>query len=120
MDMKGLHQVLDELEDMITEGGKVVDYHGCDFFPERFFDIVFVLKTDNTILYDRLAGRGYHGTKLTENVECEIMNVIRDEAMDSYNNDIVHVLPSNSPEDMESNIERIILWIEAWKRDNGA
>lgn len=113
-------KVLDELEDMIAEGGKIVDYHGCDFFPERFFDIVFVLTTNNTILYDRLAARGYQGTKLTENIECEIMNVIRDEAMDSYNNDIVHVLPSNSPEDMESNIERIILWIEAWKRDNGS
>ncbi|XP_064087133.1 adenylate kinase isoenzyme 6-like [Macrobrachium nipponense] len=113
-------KVLDELEDMIAEGGKIVDYHGCDFFPERFFDIVFVLTTNNTILYDRLAARGYQGTKLTENIECEIMNVIRDEAMDSYNDDIVHVLPSNSPEDMESNIERIILWIEAWKRDNGS
>ena len=47
------------------------------------------------------------------------MNVIRDEAMESYKPDIVHVLPSNTPEDMESNIERICLWIEAWKRDNG-
>lgn len=52
-----LFQVLDELEDKIEEGGKILDYHGCDFFPERFFDIVFVLRTDNTLLYDRLAGR---------------------------------------------------------------
>lgn len=50
-------QVLDELEDKIEEGGKIIDYHGCDFFPERFFDIVFVLRTDNTLLYDRLAAR---------------------------------------------------------------
>ena len=52
-----LFQVLDELEDMIAEGSKIVDYHGCDFFPERFFDIVFVLSADNTILYDRLIAR---------------------------------------------------------------
>ena len=50
-------QVLDELEDQIAEGGNIIDYHGCDFFPERFFDIVFVLRTNNTLLYDRLAAR---------------------------------------------------------------
>jgi adenylate kinase len=28
-------QVLDTLEDELAEGGAIVDYHGCDFFPER-------------------------------------------------------------------------------------
>ena len=41
----------------MTTGGVIVDYHGCDFFPERWFDKVFVLRTDNTILYDRLTQR---------------------------------------------------------------
>ena len=53
-------QLLDEIEDQMEEGGKVVDYHGCDFFPQRWFDIVFVLRTDNTRLYDRLAARYLH------------------------------------------------------------
>ena len=30
-----LAQVCDALEDMMAEGGCLVDYHGCDFFPER-------------------------------------------------------------------------------------
>lgn len=30
-----LLQVCDALEDVLTAGGAVVDYHGCDFFPER-------------------------------------------------------------------------------------
>ena len=47
-------QVLDELEDQLSAGGNIVDYHSCEFFPERWFDIVFVLRTDNTILYERL------------------------------------------------------------------
>ena len=47
-------QVVDELEDQMCEGGNIVDYHGCDFFPERWFDIVFVLRTNNTTLYERL------------------------------------------------------------------
>ena len=45
-----LLQVIDELEDRMQEGGVMVEYHGCDFFPERWFDAVFVLRTDNTIL----------------------------------------------------------------------
>lgn len=52
-----LLQVLDELEDQMGQGGNVIDYHGCEFFPERWFDIVFVLRTDNPILYTRLESR---------------------------------------------------------------
>lgn len=54
-------KVLDELEDPsdlnVNAGGKIIEYHGCDFFPERFFQLVVVLSTDNTILWDRLAAR---------------------------------------------------------------
>lgn len=52
-------QVVDELEDKMAEGGVIVDYHGCDLFPERWFDIVFVLRTDNTQLYTRLENRSF-------------------------------------------------------------
>ncbi len=34
-----------------------MDYHGCEFFPERWFDLVIVLQTDNTVLYERLEKR---------------------------------------------------------------
>ena len=50
-------KLCDELEDSMTEGGNIVDYHGCDLFPERWFDLVVVLQTENGILYDRLANR---------------------------------------------------------------
>lgn len=50
-------QVVDELEDVMKGGAVIVDYHSCDFFPQRWFDAVFVLRTDNTILYDRLKQR---------------------------------------------------------------
>lgn len=67
-----------------NRGGCVVDYHGCDFFPERWFDIVVVLRCDNTILYDRLAARGYDGKKIRENIECEIFGSLLEEALESY------------------------------------
>lgn len=41
----------------MEQGGVIVDYHGCDFFPERWFDRVVVLQTDNSVLYDRLSKR---------------------------------------------------------------
>jgi broad-specificity NMP kinase len=38
-------------------GGVVVDFHSVDFFPERWFQLVLVLRCDNTLLYDRLRAR---------------------------------------------------------------
>jgi broad-specificity NMP kinase len=103
-------QVVDALEDQLAAGGVVLDYHSCDFFPERWFDLVVVLTTDNSVLYERLAGRGYSPAKISANVECEIMRVCVDEAADAYAEDIVKVLASNTVEDMEANVE----WVAGW------
>ena len=78
---------------------------------------MLVLRTDNTVLYDRLVRRGYKQAKLTENVECEIMQVVLEEARESYAEEIVHELPSNTVEDMESAVARVRQWLDAWKQD---
>uniref|UniRef100_A0AAX7VVJ6 Adenylate kinase isoenzyme 6 n=1 Tax=Astatotilapia calliptera TaxID=8154 RepID=A0AAX7VVJ6_ASTCA len=111
-------RVVDELDEKMSEGGVIVDYHGCDLFPERWFDIVFVLRTDNTQLYTRLEARGYTGKKLQDNVQCEIFQTIYEEAMEAYSKEIVHQLPSNTPEDMEHNLEQIVHWTEQWMKDH--
>lgn len=111
-------RVIDELEDKMREGGVIVDYHGCDFFPEHWFHIVFVLRTDNSFLYDRLESRGYKGKKLQDNIQCEIFQTLYEEAMLSYRKEIVHQLPSNTPEDLERNLDQIVQWIEQWTKDN--
>ncbi|WAR00216.1 KAD6-like protein [Mya arenaria] len=108
-------QVVDEMENQMTDGGNVVDYHGCDFFPERWFDIIFVLRTDNTVLYNRLEHRGYSGKKLEDNVQCEIFQTILEEARNGYKPELVHELPSNTPEEMEDNLDKIEAWIQQWK-----
>ncbi|XP_065761846.1 adenylate kinase isoenzyme 6 isoform X1 [Muntiacus reevesi] len=113
-------RVVDELENQMSEGGVIVDYHGCDFFPERWFHIVFVLKTDNSILYKRLENRGYNEKKLKDNVQCEIFQVLHEEALASYKEEIVHQLPSNKPEDLEDNINQILKWIEQWVKDHSS
>ncbi|XP_078531429.1 adenylate kinase isoenzyme 6 [Lissotriton helveticus] len=111
-------RVIDELEDRMSRGGMIVDYHGCDFFPERWFQIVFVLRTDNTLLYERLETRGYTDKKLQDNVQCEIFQTLYEEALESYKQEIVYQLPSNTPEDMERNVEQISQWTEQWIKDN--
>ena len=50
-------KVCDEMEPQMTEGGLVVDFHGCDFFPERWFDLVVVLRANTEVLYGRLEKR---------------------------------------------------------------
>uniref|UniRef100_A0A7N2R9M4 Uncharacterized protein n=1 Tax=Quercus lobata TaxID=97700 RepID=A0A7N2R9M4_QUELO len=76
--------VCDELEDLMEEGGNIVDYHGCDFFPERWFDQVVVLQTDNT------------------------------EAKESYPEDIVVALKSDTIEDITRNVASLTDWVGSW------
>jgi len=109
-------KLLDEIEDQMDDGGKVVDYHGCDFFPKRYFDAVFILRTENTVLYDRLVARGYSGKKLQDNLQCEIFQTILDEARDSYNPRIVFEIQSNTTADMEANFQKIVQWINQFKQ----
>lgn len=107
-------KLLDGLEGMMGVGGNIVDYHSCNLFPERWFDIVFVLRIDNTTLYDRLAARGYTGKKLEDNINCEIFQTICEEARASYAPEIVYELNSSTPEELEDNIKRICLWLQQW------
>ena len=80
----------------------------------RFFDIVFVLRTDNSALFDRLHQRNYNQSKIDNNLQCEIFQTILDEAQESYDGNIVHELRSDSTEDLEQNLEKIALWIQSW------
>ena len=56
---------------------------------QRWFDLVLVLRADTNVLYDRLKKRGYSDKKVNENMECEIMQVVLDEARESYAEEIV-------------------------------
>eukprot|EP00035_Acanthoeca_spectabilis_P024054 m.452125 g.452125 ORF g.452125 m.452125 type:complete len:174 (-) comp20271_c0_seq1:356-877(-) len=109
-------KVCDELEDEsdinISGGGVICDYHGCDFFPKRYFQLVVVLRTDNTILWGRLEKRGYPEAKIQENVQAEIMEVIAAEARESYDSSVIMEVQHDSPEQMESALETIAGWVQ--------
>lgn len=46
------------------------------------------------------------------------MQVLLEEARESYDEDIVVELTSDGTEDIESNVERIEAWVTDWQRDN--
>lgn len=97
----------------------ILDWHACDIFPERWVDLVLVLRCDTTILYDRLTARGYTGKKLDENMDAEIMQVLLEEARESYAEEIVVELRSDGVEDVEGNVERVEKWVEGWRERRG-
>jgi adenylate kinase len=58
--------------------------------------------------------------KIQENNEAEIMNVVLEEAREAYAEEIVVALQSESADDLDSNVSRIVEWIEAWRKNQGS
>jgi len=67
-----------------------------------------------------LCGRNYPEAKLQENLDSEIMQVLLEEARESYDAEIVVELRSDEAEDIESNVERVETWLKQWKENNAA
>ncbi|KAG5179445.1 P-loop containing nucleoside triphosphate hydrolase protein [Tribonema minus] len=111
-------KLCDALAPRAAAGGCVLDFHSCDFFPEDWFDLVLVLRADTATLFDRLKARGYHEKKLQENMQCEIMQVVLEEAHEAFPAPIIHELQSNTVEEMEANVDRVKQWLQQWRADN--
>lgn len=111
-------QLIFKLEQLVLSDGIgnnqhsfIFDYHGADLFPDDFLDKIFVLRSDNSVLFDRLTARGYTSKKLEENLECEIFQTIYDEAVEAFGTEFVEQLVNNEEEDFERNIAHIEEWI---------
>lgn len=111
-------KLLDAIEEDLERGGLIIDWHVCDLFPERLIDLVLVLRAATDRLYDRYKERGYAEAKLQENLDAEIMEVLLQEARESYEEEVVVELWSNEVDEMESNVERVVAWREAWDAEH--
>ena len=107
-------KLLDVLEPLLEEGGLLIEFHSPEVIPPEYLDLVLVLRTDNTRLYDRLEDRGYRQNKVQENVECEIMQVVLEEAREAFPEEIVSEVRSDTVEEMEQNVDRLVAWYEQW------
>ncbi|KAL0244390.1 hypothetical protein GEMRC1_008474 [Eukaryota sp. GEM-RC1] len=76
--------LINTLSGVIEETGYVVEFHSPSVFPEDWFDIVVVLTCINDVLYPRLEKRGYSERKISDNIEAEIMEVVLDEAYETF------------------------------------
>ncbi|KAJ7042449.1 AAA domain-containing protein [Mycena alexandri] len=113
-------KLLDELEPIVAAGGVILDWHTCEVFPERWADLVVVLRCDHARLWERLEKRNYALKKIQENNEAEIMQVVLEEARASYPSEIVVELKSETTEDLEANVARIVEWIAVWKNERAS
>ncbi len=77
-----------------------------------------VLRTDSTKLYDRLRVRQYSNAKIQENLDTEIMEVLLEEARNSYDAEIVMELRSDDVGDMDGNVDRLDAWVKKWTSDH--
>lgn len=107
-------KLLNDMDPVVSKGGFVVDYHACDLFPQRWFELVLVVRASTEVLFDRLSARNYSQSKLSENMECEIMQVLLEEARDSYPQEIVVEVQNNTKADFESILERAYIWYQNW------
>ncbi|KAG2023326.1 hypothetical protein CC2G_000991 [Coprinopsis cinerea AmutBmut pab1-1] len=111
-------KLLDELELIVEEGGVILDWHTCEIFPERWPDLVVVLRCDHGKLWERLEQRNYPLKKIQENNQAEIMQVVLEEARSSYPEEIVVELQSESMEDLEGNVGRLVEWVTQWRKEH--
>lgn len=83
----------------------VIEVIHATTLPKDLVNFIFVVRTDNTILYDRLKSRGYNESKLKNNVEAEIFQLISDEAKLKFGESVVTELYNNEPADLDKNVE---------------
>lgn len=101
-------KVVAKIRKKVDPGGLLIDYHSCDFFPKDWFDKIFVVRANNSVLHDRLKERKYKPSKIKENIECEIFNVILSEACETFGENLVVELNNNDKKELRKNIKFII------------
>lgn len=86
----------------------VIEVIHSSTLPKDLVTLVFVCRTNNTILYDRLKDRGYNEKKLKNNVEAEIFQLIADEAKNKFGESIVTELHNNELADLDKNVDIVL------------
>jgi adenylate kinase len=87
--------------------------HG-DVLPSDLVELVFVCRTNNTILYDRLKERGYNEKKVSNNMEAEIFQTILDEVRECFQESSIVELVNDEPEDLDKNAKIFLEKVRAY------
>jgi len=84
VDFEQLEKELSHFSDNV-----VIDSHFSHFLSPDKVDVCFVTKCDILELKKRLEKRGYSKSKIRENLDCEILDVCRIEALEKGHNVVV-------------------------------
>lgn len=70
-------RLVKRLTELLSESKSdvVVDSHYGEIIPDELVKIIFVLRLNPVVLYERLVSRGWSREKVRENVEAEILGV---------------------------------------------
>lgn len=101
----------------MKEGGNVAEYHSSEFFPERWFQSIYVVRCDTNILFKRLENRGYNSKKIQNNVEYEIFQIALDQAKSSYKPEIVHEVKGETEENLEEGLELVKNFLDSYNEN---
>lgn len=96
------HQLHEDMEDGEV---MIVESHLSHLLDP---DLTIVLKTDTSVLIDRLKAKGFDKSKIDENIEAEIMDVILVEATEVCKELKVIDTTKRPPEDVYRSIRTII------------
>lgn len=102
-----LDQILDE------QTFSIIESIHADLLPVQHITHVFVCRTDNTILFDRLKERNYNDEKIANNVQAEIFQTIYDEVLESFDRSIITSLINNENHELELNAKIVMDFIRS-------
>jgi adenylate kinase len=77
----------------------VIDGHLSHYIPNKYVDLCVVTKCDIKILKKRLEKRKYNFEKIRENLDCEIFDVILNEAIELRHN--IYVIDTSDKKTIE-------------------
>ncbi len=107
--------VIDEIKSLKTKSkerisGVIIDSHLSQFIPAKYVDLCVVTKCSLKILESRLKKRGYKKSKVRENMDAEIFDVCRIEALE--NGHEVVVVDTSAKEGYDEGMNNIDEFLE--------
>lgn len=102
-------KLLDQLESELKEKKlNVIECIHPDMLTNDLISQVFVCRTNNTLLYDRLKERNYNDDKISNNVQAEIFQTILDEARAVCEESMLIELENNQLDDLDKNAKLVV------------
>lgn len=82
-----------------STGSFIIDTHSPAVAMDIRFDFIFHLKCDTGVLYQRLRSRGYPEAKVSENLDCECLDMVGEELEEYIDGEPLCVSGSGGPAD---------------------